>query len=362
MTKMKTETKQEITYRQLDYIVEPLLGWYDVHKRSLPWREEVTPYRVWVSEIMLQQTRVEAVKPYFERFLMELPDIASLSKAKEERLLKLWEGLGYYNRVRNMQQAAIQIMEEYEGNMPCEYEELLSLKGIGSYTAGAIASIAFGKPVPAVDGNVLRVLSRLTMDGDDISDDKVKKRVWEELFHIMPKRAGDFNQALMELGATVCIPNGAPLCSGCPWKKFCRAYKEDCVMDYPYKAPKKARKIEEKTLLIIKDGERMLLHKRSAKGLLANMYEFPAMDGWKDEQEILKYVEQLGCKPLFIQCAGENKHIFTHKEWHMKGYLVKVEPFDFEKPKKLPKGFFLVHPDETKDNFPIPSAFRAFME
>ena len=208
-------------------IVEPLLAWYEKNRRKLPWRENVSAYRVWVSEIMLQQTRVEAVKPYFARFIDALPDVSDLADCEEEKLLKLWEGLGYYNRVRNMQKAAKTVMEEYGGQLPDDYEKLLSLKGIGSYTAGAIASIAYGIPVPAVDGNVLRIITRLTQDESDIMKQSVKKRVEQALLEVMPqKRAGVFNQALMELGATVCVPNGAPLCEACPWKEFCLAKKK----------------------------------------------------------------------------------------------------------------------------------------
>lgn len=360
--------------RKLDYIVEPLLKWYDKNRRILPWREEPTPYRVWVSEIMLQQTRVEAVKPYFARFTEELPNIRSLANVSEDRLLKLWEGLGYYNRVRNMQKAAIQMMEQYEGEMPGEYQLLLKLSGIGTYTAGAISSIAFGEKRPAVDGNVLRILSRLTMDGADIADTKVKKRVEEELLPIMPKRAGDFNQAMMELGATVCLPNGEPNCEVCPWHAFCEARIQGRIKEFPVKSPAKKRGIEQKTILIIRDGEKMMLHKRADKGLLAGMYEFPTMEGHASEKEALSYVKELGCQPLFIRAVGEAKHIFTHKEWHMTGFLVRVEPFGFEGLKTsdgskgdtasvietAENGYLLIDPLETRTKYPIPSAYAAY--
>lgn len=198
-------------------IAEPLLKWYDKNKRILPWRDKDNAYYTWVSEIMLQQTRVEAVKPYFARFIQELPDVAALAAAPEERIVKLWEGLGYYSRVRNMQKAAIQVMEEYDGRIPEDFETLLSLKGIGRYTAGAIASIAYGKKVPAVDGNVLRVYTRLTENHEDIMKQSVRKAVENELTERMPKdRPGDFNQAMMELGAVVCVPNGTAKCEECP--------------------------------------------------------------------------------------------------------------------------------------------------
>ncbi len=239
-------------YELLNRIPKPLLQWYDKNRRILPWREEPSPYRVWVSEIMLQQTRVEAVKPYFERFMRALPDIGALAGAEEETLLKLWEGLGYYNRARNLQQAALRIQEEYGGEMPSEYEELLKLKGIGSYTAGAVASIAYGKAVPAVDGNVLRVMARIRRDGRLISDAKVRASVERDLKEIIPEdRPGEFNQAMMEIGACVCIPNGMPLCGSCPLGEICMAHQAEEEREYPRKAVKKPRVIEEKTILMV---------------------------------------------------------------------------------------------------------------
>ena len=202
-----------ITDFNLQILIEPLLNWFAGHARVLPWREEPTPYRVWVSEIMLQQTRVEAVKPYLERFMKRLPDVEALAECPEDELLKLWEGLGYYNRVRNMQKAAVQVMEAYGGKLPADYEELLKLKGIGSYTAGAIASIAYQIPVPAVDGNVFRILTRVAADDTDIMKPSFRTLLEKELREVMQgmEMPGAFNQALMELGATVCVPNGAPL-------------------------------------------------------------------------------------------------------------------------------------------------------
>ena len=245
-------------------IVEDLLRWFQENARVLPWREQKNPYYTWVSEIMLQQTRVEAVKEYFLRFIEELPDVQALAKAEEGKLLKLWEGLGYYNRVKNMQKAAVQIMEQHQGKLPADYEELLRLKGIGTYTAGAIASIAYGIPVPAVDGNVLRVTKRLAASYDDVSKVSVKKELETSLTQIMPKgHPGAFNQALMELGAIVCLPNGTPLCSKCPVQKYCQAYKKDIVMELPVKAKKKARIIEERTVFLIEYQNQYILHQRS---------------------------------------------------------------------------------------------------
>ena len=346
----------------LDRIAEPLLAWYDRGRRILPWREEPTPYHVWLSEIMLQQTRVEAVKPYYERFLRELPDIESLAGVEEEKLLKLWEGLGYYNRARNLKKAAMQIVIDYDGVMPGIYEELVKLPGIGSYTAGAISSIAFGNPVPAVDGNVLRILARLRVDDRDILDAKVKKAVEEELAVVMPTdRPGDFNQALMELGAMVCIPNGMAKCEECPWKEMCLARKEDRVLEFPKKARKKPRSIEEKTILVLQDAEKVALHKRPAKGLLAGMYEFPWLEGHRSEEQVLEYLEEMGMKAIRIRKLEPAKHIFSHKEWHMTGYAVRVDELaGLGMDKKEP--FLFIDPAETKDKYPIPSAFATYAD
>ena len=261
----------------LKYIIDPLLEWYQLNKRDLPWRRTKDPYSIWVSEIMLQQTRVEAVKPYYERFLQTLPTVKDLAEADEETLLKLWEGLGYYSRVRNMQKAAIQIMEEHEGLFPAEYGKLLKLKGIGPYTGGAVGSIAFGLPVPAVDGNVLRVMSRIIADAADISLQPTKK-VWEErISEIIPANSpGDFNQALMELGATICLPNGSPKCEICPVRKYCEAYRRDATQLYPVKAEKKARTMEYLNVFFcVDENKKIAISKRPKKGLLSGLWELP---------------------------------------------------------------------------------------
>ena len=347
----------------LDRIAEPLLAWYDAGRRILPWREEPTPYHVWLSEIMLQQTRVEAVKPYYDRFLRALPDIESLAAVEEESLLKLWEGLGYYNRARNLRKAAQILVSEYDGKMPDEFEKIEALPGIGSYTAGAIASIAFGKAHPAVDGNVLRILARLRADDRDILDAKVKRSVEEELRGVMPKdRPGDFNQALMELGAMVCIPNGAPKCENCPWNALCRARAEGRETDFPKKAKKKPRVVEEKTILVIQDANKVALRKRPEKGLLAGMYEFPSMEGNCEEERVLAHIKDLGLTPIRIRKLPAARHVFTHREWHMTGYLVRVDELAGMEPRKETQDIIFVDPEETKTNYPIPSAFAAYAE
>ena len=347
----------------LDRIAEPLLAWYDAGRRILPWREEPTPYHVWISEIMLQQTRVEAVKPYYDRFLLALPDIESLAAVEEESLLKLWEGLGYYNRARNLRKAAQILVSEYEGKMPDDFDRIEALPGIGSYTAGAIASIAFGRAYPAVDGNVLRILARLRADDRDILDAKVKRSVEEELRSVMPKdRSGDFNQALMELGATVCIPVGAPKCEICPWKALCRAREEGRETAFPKKAKKKPRVVEKKTILVIQDANKVALRKRPEKGLLAGMYEFPSIEGNCKEEQVLAHIKELGLIPIRIRQLPAAKHIFTHREWHMTGYLVRVDELTEMEPGKKTQDIIFVDPEETRTGYPIPSAFAAYAE
>lgn len=347
----------------LDRIAKPLLDWYDGGRRVLPWREDPKPYYVWLSEIMLQQTRVEAVKPYFDRFITKVPDIAALAALEEDKLVKLWEGLGYYNRVRNLQRAAQMIIKEYEGNMPSDYTQLLKLPGIGSYTAGAIASIAFGKPVPAVDGNVLRVLSRLRTDGEDILSQKTKSRVEEELAAVIPEdRPGDFNQALMELGAMVCIPNGEPKCRECPWYAFCEARITNKTSEFPKKKSKKARTIEEKTVLVIKDEDKAAFHRRPDKGLLAGMYEFPMMEGHRTKEEVLEYLKEINLKVLHIQPIGEAKHIFSHKEWHMTGYAIRVDELERPNSKNTGVEWLFIDRKEAREKYPIPSAYAAYTD
>lgn len=341
-------------------LAEPLLEYYDAHRRILPWREEPTAYRVWVSEIMLQQTRVEAVKPYFARFMEALPDMKSLAEAEEEQLLKLWEGLGYYSRVRNLGKAAKVVMEEYGGKMPGEISSLLKLPGIGSYTAGAIASIAYGVPAPAVDGNVLRVMSRIFEDDRDILNAAVKKD-WETLItRTMPKdRPGDFNQAMMEIGAMVCVPNGAPKCELCPFHQLCGAHLHGTELQYPYKASKKPRVIEERTVLILRDENKTAIVKRPSKGLLAGMYEFPIMEGHVAEEGVIQFLKEKGLDTLWITPLEDAKHIFSHKEWHMKGYMIRVDELTRG---ETPKEWLFVEPKETEESYPIPSAYAKYMK
>ncbi len=342
-----------------EQIVKPLLSWYDGHARVLPWRENRSPYRIWVSEIMLQQTRVEAVKPFFERFIEALPDVEALAYCAEDKLLKLWEGLGYYNRVRNMQRAALVLMEEYQGAFPTDYQKLLALPGIGHYTAGAIGSIAFGLCVPAVDGNVLRVLSRVEASDEDILKQSIKTKVEQKLQKVMPpKRAGDFNQALMELGATVCVPNGKARCDKCPLAFCCLALQRGIVDELPKKKAKKERRLEKRTVLVLREGERVAIQKRPKKGLLAGLYELPNLEGHLKEAEVLAQVKDWGFSPIRIQPLTEAKHIFSHVKWQMTGYAVSLEEMDNMDSKK--EGMFFIDAKETEEKYPIPAAFATY--
>ena len=342
---------------QLKEIVQPIVSWYRENKRQLAWRENVSAYRVWVSEIMLQQTRVEAVKPFYERFLKELPTVKDLAEAEEDKLLKLWEGLGYYNRVRNMQKAAVQVMEEFHGEFPKTYEEVLSLSGIGNYTAGAICSFAYGIPKPAVDGNVLRVISRVIASEEDIMKPAVRTKIEYMLDGVIPKdSASDFNQGLIELGALICTPKGMAKCKKCPLGSVCQAKKENKVEELPVKAKTKERRIENRTVFVFRDGENIAIRKRKSKGLLAGLYEFPNEEGHFTEDEVISYSKTKGLYPMRIKKLGEAKHVFSHVEWHMTGYAVHVDELE----KSCEKDMLFIHPEEIQKEYPIPSAFEHY--
>ena len=341
----------------LEQIVQPLLTWYDANHRVLPWREKKDPYHIWISEIMLQQTRVEAVRPYFDRFINALPTVHDLAVCPEDRLLKLWEGLGYYNRVRNMQKAAIRIEQQYGGQLPGDYALLRGLNGIGDYTAGAVASIAFDIPVPAVDGNVLRIWARLTACDQDILKDSVKKEAARQLQKIMPDhRSGDLNQAFMDLGSLVCLPKGTSHCEDCPLQFICEARKKGLTEYLPVRKKPKERRLEERTILIVRDGEKVAVHKRPAKGLLAGLYELPGLEGFYGEEEILTYLSKRQLMPLYIEKLANAKHVFSHVEWHMQGYLIRVASLE-----DMPDNDWLfVDADTARREYPLPSAFRAY--
>ncbi len=319
-------------WENLSLLREPLLRWYDAHRRILPWREEPSPYRTWVSEIMLQQTRVSAVIPYFERFMAELPDVEALAAVSEERLFKLWEGLGYYSRARNLRRAAQLVTDEYGGALPQTVDALKTLPGIGDYTASAIASIHFDTPEPAVDGNLLRVAARVCGCAEDIADAKVRRVFREKLAAAIDReKPGAWNQAMMDLGATVCLPNGAPLCDTCPARAFCAAYREDMTETLPVRAAKKPRRGEEHTVFLLLRAGRLAVRRRSGTGLLAGLTEFPNVTGNLSEAAARVALAKWGLTVETLAPCGTAKHVFTHIEWQMKGYraLVSGEVPDF---------------------------------
>ena len=367
-------TSDSITIREpVDVVLEsprmketakPLVEWFRKNKRDLPWRERMDAYRVWISEIMLQQTRVEAVKPYYERFLKALPDVRALAKVSEDRLLKLWEGLGYYNRARNLKYAACQIVEEYGGKFPETYEEIRSLKGIGSYTAGAISSFVYNIPKPAVDGNVLRVVSRITADDSDIAKAGTKSKIEKEIEEVIPRdAAGDFNQSLIELGAVVCLPNGEPRCGSCPVSHLCLAHEQGRETEFPVKKKAKKRRIENRTVLLFRDAQKTAIRKRPAKGLLAGMYEFPNREGRMTYDEVVGYGKSLGLTPVRIRKLGNAKHIFSHVEWHMTGYEILVDELEksMADENKEKGNIIFAEIRQLQEEYPIPSAFEAYM-
>ncbi len=382
---------------QLELYIEPLLDWFFANARVLPWRSETTPYRVWVSEIMLQQTRVEAVKPYFARFIKALPDVRALAECPEDKLFKLWEGLGYYNRARNMQTAAKEMIERHDGVLPADYNSLLKLKGIGHYTAGAVASIAYGLPEPAVDGNVLRVLTRVAADDTDIMKQSFRLRVENMLRELLKyitasgelKRRmqekfkgkisdssdigfnrrmmsaanmpGSINQAWMELGAIVCLPNGEPLCGECPWQNVCKAKAQNKTDAFPVKSKAKARKIEQRTVFVIQEGNRVALSRRPGQGLLAGLYELPNTEGKLNADQALTWIREKNMVPLHIKPLSETKHIFSHIEWHMSGFAVRIEERGFSKePGDIGENLLFVEAEDARERYAIPSAFAAY--
>ena len=349
---------------QMKETVQPLVEWFRENQRDLPWRKRMDAYRVWISEIMLQQTRVEAVKPYYERFLKELPDVKALAEVPEDRLLKLWEGLGYYNRARNLKEAACQIMEKYGGRFPETYEEIRGLKGIGNYTAGAVSSFVYGVRKPAVDGNVLRVVTRITADWSDITKAGTRTKVEREVEEVIPaEAAGDFNQSLIELGAIVCVPNGEPKCGICPVSGICLAHAQGRETEFPVKAKKKERRIEKRTILVFRDNEKAAVRKRPDTGLLAGLYEFPGTEGHLKQPEVVRYAKSLGLMPIRVKKLGNAKHIFSHVEWHMVGYEVIVD--ELEKNVRdqgaAPGEIIFAELRELKEHYPMPSAFEAYM-
>ncbi len=331
-----------------------LLPWYESNKRELPWRADREPYHVWLSEIMLQQTRVEAVKGYYARFLTELPTIQALARCDDEKLHKLWEGLGYYSRVRNLKKAAQVIVEKHGGTFPRNYTDIRALPGIGDYTAGAICSICFDLPTPAVDGNVLRVMARLENDPTPIDLPARKKEVQRRLAEIYSTQAGAFTQALMELGATICGPNRAPACESCPCRDFCKARQLGTAETLPVKLPRKPRRQEALTVFILRCGHRYALEKRPASGLLAELWQLPNVSGRLSAQEATVWASEKGMKPRDIRRMVEKEHIFTHIQWNMLGVYLEVE--------EISADYQWFTEAEVNTGAALPTAFRQFWE
>ena len=339
--------------------VELLLSWYDGCARDLPWRHTKDPYAILVSEVMLQQTRAETVKPYFARFMQTLPTVKALAEADEHTLMKLWEGLGYYSRVRNLQKAAHMVVERHGGRIPADYDALLALSGVGRYTAGAVASISFDIPKPAVDGNVLRVVARVTGDERDILLDATRKDIENILApHIPTPRAGDFNQSLIELGALICLPGKEAKCEGCPLQLVCSAYREGRVGELPVRIPKVKRKSQDLTVLLLcaknQDGQNTyVIRRRPDTGLLGGLYEFPHAEGHVTADRVQALLTEQGYRVESITPLPHAKHIFTHIDWHMIGYLCHVTPPDSI------NGVFATSQD-IQNTYTIPTAFKAY--
>ncbi len=380
---------------ELSDLIPKLTAWFAVNARPLPWRaapeEAPDPYHVWVSEIMLQQTRIEAVKRYYARFMKALPTVGDLAACEENKLLKLWEGLGYYNRVRNMQKAAGMVMEQHQGKLPPGYAELLRLPGFGPYTAGAVASICFHEPVCAVDGNVLRVFARLRNDDSDVLDPKTKRTVERLLMYMFKGPAaaqqeapqiqsgpgfdpGVFNQSLMELGETVCVPGASPHCEVCPVQHICKAYRYGTQAQLPVRIKKTKRRIEQKTVLVICDRERTVLRRRSGSCLLAGFYELPSLPGHVSSEEVLEWLRDNQIRALRIRSLPPAKHLFTHVEWQMTGFYILAEELEFPEgteqtdehagetdiPDCFHEKLFAVSPALLEEQYPIPGAFASY--
>jgi len=348
-------------------IAEALLEWFEYSRRELPWREDRTAYGTWVSETMLQQTRVTTVIPYFKRFLTLFPDIPSLAKASQQEVYKAWEGLGYYSRAANLQKGAIFLTGHFGGELPRDYQQLLSVPGIGPYTAGAIASLAYGISEPAVDGNVIRVFARLYALFVYPQDTRARSRVAELVREMLPDdQAGDFNEAVMDLGATVCIP-GNPSCSICPLSAHCEAFLIGRQNELPLRKPKKEIPVIPYTIVVLRKGAELFVRQRPDSGLLANLFEFPSYTGFLDQAELSeKLIRDYHISPdqiLSVTKLGGATHIFSNMKWEMQGYLVDIA----DNKKTSPPLFFSEKPVQG-DFYPLqmvqkqafPSALKAY--
>ena len=337
----------------MERIAPLLLPWFEANKRLLPFRQEPSAYHIWVSEIMLQQTRVAAALPYYERFIRELPDAAALAACDADTLHKLWQGLGYYNRVNNMQKAARVVCERYGGALPADYDALRALPGIGDYTAGAIASIAFGIPAPAVDGNVLRVFARLYDDDADITKPETKRKFTERVLNQMPKATpGPYNEALMELGALVCVPNAAPQCLACPLVPVCRGFAAGRAEQLPVKPPKKEKERLPVTVALVQSPAGLLLQRRPDKGLLAGLWQPAAFENQAlSREQLTAALAALGVDAVLERPLQPARHVFTHKIWQLSGWAGSAPAVP------LPEGWVWGRPED----YPLPSAFDGIL-
>ena len=338
---------------QENFPTQKLLKWYQKNKKMLPWRVDKDPYHVWISEIMLQQTRIEAVKSYYLRFMEKLPTIEDLANVSIDELFKLWEGLGYYNRARNLKKAAMMIMDKYHGEFPRKEEEILSLPGIGEYTLGAIGSICFSLKVVAIDGNVLRVYSRVYLNYDPIDDIKVKRKIEKHLLELLPKESGDFNQALMELGENICLPKGSPKCEICPLANICQAYSKNKMLEVPIKAKKTNKKIEQYTIFIFNVQEEYAIEKRKSKGILGDLWQFPNVEGTLSKIEVEELFDKESV--VNIQELFPYQHVFTHRVWQVQVYFVSLK-------KKIASSYQWINKTMLLNDYAIPSAFKKIVD
>lgn len=363
---MKTTIINNLEHFDISNFQSDLISWFENEQRTLPWRENQDPYRIWVSEIMLQQTRVDTVIPFYNRFMEQFPTIETLAKANEEKVLKAWEGLGYYSRVKNLQSAVKEVHEQYAGKVPNTPEGIASLKGIGPYTAGAILSIAYGIPEPAVDGNVMRVLSRILVIEDDIAKPSTRKIFEQAVRAIISKENPSyFNQALMELGALICTPS-SPSCLLCPVQEHCRAFAEGIQHQLPIKTKKKKqRHVQLAAAVLVNQNGKLLIHKRPSEGLLADLWEFPNVEinaSQKNEQQQLSrfLLKEYMVEANLDEFIGQIDHVFSHLVWNVHVFSGKFSS-DIEETSHLK----LVTKEElTQYAFPVShqKMYQAFIE
>ena len=330
---------------------QTILSWYDQGHRDLPWRRTQDPYRIWISEIMLQQTRAETVVSYYERFLARYPTVQDLASAPEEELLKAWEGLGYYSRARSLQKAAKEIVARYGGQLPADLEKLRALPGIGDYTAGAIASIAFGIPAAAVDGNVERVLCRWDAIKDEVGTPTVRRQIAARAQALVPPdRPGAFANAMMEMGATMCTPKN-PKCLLCPVREGCMGFAQGIAQELPHKAKKKAQRVENRAVLLVFCENRVLIVKRQEK-LLGGLFVFPDVLEESDPARLCRALEALGIRAAYDEKLGHARHVFTHLIWEMDVHAVVADEMT-----QVPGGQWVSRQELAA--LPLPTAVKA---